>query len=189
MMRKVVIGIILSMLVCVGTSFGLAVAAPELPTLKTPILITSCGQSPDAEMVRLMADRAGLQGKYTFDLLAKASALKGMNTLMLVIGGSGKGLGAAGINEQDEINRVNALVAAARSAGVAVVGVHIGGEPRRGPVSANFVPFAEKTSLLIVREDGNKDGYFTGVSKGKGIPLVLISKTAGLAELLKTLFT
>jgi hypothetical protein len=188
MLKKVAIAVLLTYtLVCVGSPLGVAVAQ-ELPKLKTPVLITSCGQSPDAEMFRLMADRAGLSGKYTFELLADESKLKGMNTLVLVIGGSGKGLGAAGIDADFEVNRINKLIATARSSGATIVGVHIGGEARRGPVSEAFVPFAGECSVIIVREDGNEDGYFTNIAKTKGIPLVSIAKTSELVDILKTLF-
>ncbi len=78
-----------------------------------PLLITSVGQSADGQMVRIIAQRAGLN--FTYDAVAGTDALSGYKTVVLVVGGSSKGLGAAGINLDQEEQRAQALTDAAKS--------------------------------------------------------------------------
>ncbi len=68
------------------------------------------------------------------------------------------------------------------------MGMHLGGVDRRGPISEQFVPFATKVDYLIVRKDGNRDGYFTKVAEELKIPLFLIEKNVELVEILKEIF-
>ena len=108
--------------------------------------------------------------------------------MIVVIGGSGKGLGAAGIDVPDEQERVDKILARAREMNIFILGMHIGGEERRGPVSANFVPYAAEVDYLIVKEDGNQDGYFTKLAADNKIPLYTIQKSMEVADLLKQIF-
>ena len=177
--------IILIIILILG-SFCLAREKPPLPRLEKPIFVTSCGQSPDYGMVDLLGRRAGLEVKV--NPTAKPDDISGFKTLIIVIGGSGKGLGAAGIDVPEELKRVEELIKKAREDGIFILGMHLGGVARRGPVSEQFVPFAKKVDYLIVREDGNKDGYFTKVAEEYKIPLFLIEKSIELVEILKEIF-
>jgi hypothetical protein len=177
-------------IIVVGLVLTAAVAAaqsqPPLPKAEAPVLITSCGQSPDAKIVSILAKRIGLE--HTYDMAAKAEQLGKYKTLIVVIGGSGKGLGAAGIDVPDEQERVDKILARAREMNIFILGMHIGGEERRGPVSANFVPYAAEVDYLIVKEDGNQDGYFTKLAADNKIPLYTIQKSMEVADLLKQIF-
>lgn len=134
-----------------------------------PLLITSVGQSADGQMVRVLAQRGGLS--FTYDSLADAGAVAGYRTVVLVVGGSSKGLGAAGINPDQEEQRALALIAAARSAGAGVIVMHVGGEARRGDLTDRFVRIAApKADYLIVVAEGNLDNIF-GQIAGAGIPI------------------
>jgi len=169
------------------SSLGFAIENPSLPSLNKPIFVTSCGQSPDYGVVDLLGKRrAGLELKV--NPLAKPDDLIGFKTLIIVIGGSGKGLGAAGIDVPEEVKRVEELIKKAKEEGIFILGMHLGGVERRGPVSQEFVPFAAKVDYLIVRTDGNEDGFFTNVAKEKEIPLFLIEKSVELVEILKEIF-
>ena len=95
-----------------------------------PALLTSVGQSADVEMVKVMMDKAEL--KYSIDNMSDGSDLGDAKTLVLAIGGSSKGLGAAGIDADQEIARVEKLINAADEAGLTILALHIGGEARRG---------------------------------------------------------
>jgi len=159
---------------------------PELPSADLPILITSCGQSSDANIVSLLSKRIGLE--HTYEGLIKAEALNNFKTLILVIGGSGKGLGAAGVDIPWEIERCNKLIEKAREEKMYIIGMHIGGEDRRGPNSASFIPFAAKVDYLIVKDSGNKDGYFTQIATENKIPLYIIIESIDVQELLKKIF-
>ncbi len=107
-------------------------AATRAPFASQPILLTSVGQSADVEMVKVLLTRSKLQ--FTLDGQIKADKLKaaGAKTLVLAIGGSSKGLGAAGISADAEIERSKTLLAEARKLGMKIIGLHVGGEARRG---------------------------------------------------------
>jgi hypothetical protein len=149
--------------------------------------ITSCGQSPDAYAVSLLCKRAKLE--HTYENVLKADGLKGVKTLVVVSGGSAKGLGEAGIDEKGELERVKSLLTAAKAHGIKVIAVHIGGESRRGPLSDKFIePVIAKADCLIATEDGNKDGLFTKTARSRRIPLTVVKQTAEAGKELKAVF-
>lgn len=134
-----------------------------------PLLITSVGQSADGQMVRVLAQRGGLS--FTYDSLAEAGAVSAYRTVVLVVGGSSKGLGAAGINPDQEEQRAQALISAARSAGAGVIVMHVGGEARRGDLTDRFVRVAApQADYLIVVAEGNMDNMFSQIA-GSNIPV------------------
>jgi len=168
------------------TSLNLATENPPLPKLEKPIFVTSCGQSPDFGTVDLLGRRAGVEMKVNH--VALPEEIVGYKTLIIVIGGSGKGLGAAGIDIPEEVKRVEELIKKASEEEIFILGMHIGGVDRRGPVSADFVPFAAEADYLVVRTDGNEDGFFTNVAEENEIPLFLIEKTPELVDIFKEMF-
>ena len=163
------------------------VASAEAQTAFTsppPVAITSCGQSPDAYTVSLLSKRVKLE--HAFDNMLKPEALKTVKTLVIVTGGSAKGLGEAGIDEKDELARVAQLVAKAKELGVKVLAVHVGGESRRGPLSDKFIdPVVAKADFVLVTEDGNKDGAFTKAAKTRHVPIVIVKQVAEVGPALK----
>jgi hypothetical protein len=162
-------------------------SAQTAPEGKLPVVITSCGQSPDGFMLKILCDRTKL--KVSYNALLKAEGLKDFKSLMVVMGGSAKGLGEAGIDEPQELERVKSVLAKAAEQKTPVFGLHVGGEARRGKLSEKFVELVSpRSDYLIVTEDGNKDGYFTKLSKEKQIPLMVIKDTQELGELLKKIF-
>src|SRR4030042_2091354 len=74
-----------------------------------PLLITSAGQNAEVQIAAVLAKRAGLN--YTLSKQATAADLESMKTLVLVLGTSLKGLGAAGLDVDTERERVSALLA------------------------------------------------------------------------------
>ena len=151
------------------------------------VLITSVGQSADARMIKVVADK--LQLAYAFEQLAKPDIIKNYKILVIVVGGSSKGLGAAGIDKEQELVRAQELIKEAKVRSAKILVMHIGGEARRGALSDAFlnevVPYAHH---LIVVENGNKDGYFTQISKEKEIPLEIVTKILATGELMKGYF-
>ena len=110
-------------------------------------------------------------------------------TLVLAIGGSSKGLGAAGIDANQELERVNKLIAAADEKGMTIIALHIGGEARRGDLSDKFVPPSfEKADYAIVVADGNKDGLMSDLASKAGIPMDEVTTMADVVEPLKAAF-
>ena len=179
--------IVMTVLILTLTSLSLATENPAIPKLEKPIFVTSCGQSPDFGTADLLGRRAGLE--MTVNHVAQPGDISGFKTLIIVLGGSGKGLGAAGIDIPEEVKRVEALVKKANEEGMYILGMHIGGVDRRGPVSADFVTFAAEADYLIVRVDGNEDGYFTNIAEENEIPLFLIERTPELVGIFTEMFT
>ena len=86
----------------------------KAPIAERPAVLTTSGQSADIEMVKVLLDRAKLPYKLDAKIAAPALAATGGKSLILVLGGSSKGLGAAGISAQAEIDRTKALMAEAK---------------------------------------------------------------------------
>lgn len=142
-----------------------------------PVLITSAGQSADVKLVKMLAQRQNLND--TTILMAKPSDLKGIRTLIIVPGFSSKGLGAAGVSQQDEFLRVEALIKSANEMKIPIVLVHIGGNARRKGQSDSFNQLvADNSKIMIVVKQGDEDGFFSTISKKKNIPITLVEKIA-----------
>jgi hypothetical protein len=172
-----------------------AVSAPlfaynlKAPIASPPVLLTSIGQSADVEMARALMNRLKLG--YTQDNLIKAQGLAAANakTLVVVIGGSSKGLGAAGISADAELERTKALLAEAKKRGMKIIGMHIGGEARRGELSDRFINAAvPMCDYVIVVEEGNGDGLFTRLCASSKIPLDVVQKISQVGEPLAAAF-
>ncbi len=152
-----------------------------------PIMLTSVGQSADVQMVKALLKKGELESG--FDKSITAEGLTNEKTLILAIGGSSKGLGAAGIKVEDELDRTAKLIKGARDKGIKIIGMHIGGAARRGELSDKFVnAAAPNVDYLIVVEEGNKDGLFTKISAEKNIPMDTVPKITNAVEPLKKAF-
>jgi hypothetical protein len=142
-----------------------------------PLLITSAGQNAEVQIAAVLAKRAGLN--FTLSKQATAADLENMKTLVLVLGASLKGLGAAGLDMDKERERVIALITVAQKIQVPLLCLHLGGETRRGQQTddliAEVLPLAK---MLIVVRSGNSDGFFTKLCQPKNIPLIEVEKTA-----------
>ncbi|WP_352426314.1 DUF6305 family protein [Aminomonas paucivorans] len=144
-------------------------AALALPAQAAEVALTTVGQSPDGMMVKVILKKMKVDNDY--DAMMKPDALKGQKVLLAVVGGSMKGLGAAGIDKEQEKARGAALVDAARAKGMKVLVLHVGGKGRRGELS-DFLATAvtPKGDAVLVVKGGNDDGFFTKL-KGKNAPL------------------
>jgi len=142
-----------------------------------PLLITSAGQNAEVQIAAVLAKRAGLN--YTLSKQATAADLENMKTLVIVLGASLKGLGAAGLDMGKERERVMALITAAQKTQVPLLCLHLGGEVRRGrqtdDLIAEVLPLAK---MVIVVKSGNGDRFFTKLCQPKNIPLIEVEKTA-----------
>ncbi|HRY71907.1 MAG TPA: DUF6305 family protein [Spirochaetia bacterium] len=148
----------------------------KAPIAQKPAFLTSIGQSADIEMVKVLLDRNGIPFKADEGVAAKALAATGAKTLVLAIGGSSKGLGAAGISAEAELERTKALLAEAKRLGMKIIGVHVGGEARRGELSDKFIVAAlPSCDYVVIVADGDKDGLFAKLC-GSKIPLDKVDK-------------
>lgn len=163
-----------------GTVQGLTEAIAE-----QPILLTSSGQSADYQIVGTVLKNLGLD--YTME--ATATELGDAKTLMIAVGGSSKGLGAAGIDADQELARVTALIDAADSAGLTIITMHTGGTTRRGDLSDKFItPSFEKADYAIVVKEGDQDGMMSGICSQNGIPMDLIDSVTDLTTVIPKAF-
>lgn len=154
---------------------------------KQPILLTSAGQGPDLTMIKILAQKNNL--KFTLDKLAKSDKLKDHATLLLVAGSSTKGLGAANIDKDQELARVQALIKAAREAKMSIVTMHVGGPSRRGKLSDDFNTIAaENADCLIIVKSGNDEDFFSKIAETKKIPIFLIDKIVDAGNVLSQIF-
>lgn len=152
-----------------------------------PVILTSIGQSADVEMVKSLMDNGKLE--YTLDKLITGSELGDEKTLILAVGGSSKGLGAAGIDADEELARTNELVQAAQDKEMKIIVMHIGGENRRGELSDKFIgPSASGADFIIIVEEGNKDGMFTKIASENDIPMNGVTSIADALEPLQKAF-
>jgi len=171
-------------------AFPAGAPAQKVPagvSAELPVAMTCPGQAPEGQMVKLIFGRMKTPIKY--DPFLEPKDLAGHKTLIIILGGSGKGLGSAGVDLRDEMKRAEALIAEATKLKIKLVGIHSGGEDRRGAVSTNLIDLvAPRMQYLIVREDGNKDGLFTRLAAQHKIPLTVIQQTQDLSGIFKELF-
>jgi len=166
-----------------------------------PVLVTSCGQSIGPTTIKVVMQRLKLA--YDIDplatpetLQAKAKAGTPYKSLIITMGASLKGMGAAGIEIDDELARAAALIAEAKKQGIEVIGAHIEGMKRRSQGAAagdttdeqSIDAVAPHSDILLVLKDGNSDGRFSVISEAKKIPLVEFEKTVDLIPALEKLF-
>ena len=168
---------------------------------ETPVLVTSCGQSLGPSTIKVALQRLKLD--YEVDPLATAATLQAKakagtpyKSVIITMGASLKGMGAAGIAIEDELDRAAALIAEARKEGLTVIGAHVEGMKRRAQGAAagdttdeqSIDAVAPNSDILLVWQEGNSDGRFTTISKAKNIPLLEFEKLMDIIPTLQKLF-
>ena len=152
-----------------------------------PIILTSVGQSADVNVVQTLLKKCEIDS----DLNATVTAddLGSYKTLVLAIGGSSKGLGAAGVDENQELDRVKSVIAKAEEQGMTIIALHIGGSARRGTLSDKFIPDAlAAADAAIIVSEGDSDGFMKGIVTENGVATAFIDNLVGAVEPLKTIF-
>ena len=152
-----------------------------------PIILTSVGQSADVNVVQTLLKKCEIDS----DLNATVTAddLGSYKTLVLAIGGSSKGLGAAGVDENQDLDRVKSVIAKAEEQGMTIIALHIGGSARRGTLSDKFIPDAlAAADAAIIVSEGDSDGFMKGIVTENGVATAFIDNQVGAVEPLKTIF-
>jgi hypothetical protein len=169
-------------------------------TFLAPVLITSIGQSAGAAQARVVAMKAGIEA--TYEQRAEPDSIEDYASLIVVLGASSKGLGAAGVDIEAEIAWATELLATAEELGIPVIAMHIEGGARRGPSSdeviATFAPLADQLIVKGASPDsewsgdeaanGNADGLFSAIASDNGIPIAYIEATLEAVDVLMELF-
>jgi hypothetical protein len=208
-MKKIykLFSLFLALTLFIFTSYSILESQPEIPETKLPVLITSCGQSPGPIMLKVVFMKLKLEAEpkaYEVIELATAEDLKAMKetgtpykSIIIVMGASLKGMGAAGISIDDELSRTSKLIEEARHQGITIIGAHIEGMKRRAQGAAvgdntdelSIDAVAPKSDLLVIKKEGNRDRRFTIIANEKNIPMIEVEKTLDLIPEFKKLFT
>lgn len=179
--------------VCAATD---AVAQPPAPKAQAPVLVTSCGQSPGPLKITVFLKRLGIEYDYKADATDKDIASRKYKTVIVVTGASLKGMGAAGVSMKDELARTAALIDAARTNRVLLIGAHVEGMARRAQGAEagdnsdeqSIDAVCPKSQALLIRKDGDEDGRFTAIARKQNVPMISFEKNLELEGVLKTLF-
>jgi len=155
---------------------------------KEPVLITCAGQSSDVLMAKILAGKAGLN--FVYEKNATAEQVDSVESVVIVPGGSVKGMGAAGIDKDQEYKRVNDLISKAKKVKKKIICMHVGGQSRRGKLSDYFNKLvAENSDMIIVVKEGNsEDNYFSNTAKEKMIPIEIPDKIINITNILKQIY-
>lgn len=190
----------------ISWSYSLSTNQAKIPATDLPVLITSCGQSPGTSMLNVIFKRLKLEFEpkafelnelaTTEDLKSKKEAGTPFKSLIIVMGASLKGMGAAGISIDDELDRVAVLIDEARGQGITIIGAHIEGMKRRAQGAAvgdntdelSIDAVAPNCDLLIINKGGNADSRFTIIANEKNIPMIEVEKNLELFKELEKLF-
>jgi hypothetical protein len=185
-----------------GWGAALLAGQAQPPRAEAPILVTSCGQSMGATQIKVLLQQK-LKLPFDFEplatpsiLQAKAQAGTPYKSMIIVMGASLKGMGAAGISIDDELGRTAALIAEARKEGVKIIGAHVGGMKNRAQGAAagdttdeqSIDAVGPNSNILLVCKEGNADGRFTTIAKGRNIPLIEADKLLDLVPALEKLY-
>ncbi len=170
-------------------------------TAEEPVVLTSCGQSPGPVRLKIFMQRLKIDFDYNLqataqDLISKKAEGKPYKTLIIVTGASLKGMGAAGVSVDDELSRTKELIAEANKQGIKIIGSHIEGMARRSQGATagdnsdeqSIDAVCPNSSIMLVKKEGDSDGRFTTISKGKDIPLIIFEKNLEISDVLKKLF-
>jgi hypothetical protein len=161
-------------------------AAPSF-VADPPVLLTSAGQSADFQIVKVLLGRLKVQE--TTKPLAKPDDLRDAKTLVVVIGGSTKGLGAAGIDADGEMARLQGLLGRAVESKIPILSLHVGGSARRGELSDRFISaVVPKSGHLVVVAEGNTDGLFTKLTSQSKVTLETVDRLGDLEAILRRIF-
>ncbi|MEF9894550.1 MAG: DUF6305 family protein [Clostridia bacterium] len=174
-----------------------AVTGDPAKAYTAPILITNAGQGPGGKMARLLVGQAktltlDTDFFYKSEPVAEDLKERAYSALVVVIGSTDKGLGASGITIDDEVARLETMVAAAKEINLPVVAVLLE-KDKRSNIATNpnercidvICPAAE---WMIVVKEGNSDGRFDKLKEELGIPLTIIDNAIDFTELSKTAF-
>ena len=157
-------------------------------TTQDPVLITCAGQSSDVLMAKILAGKASLN--FVFDKNAKSSQVDSVKSVIIVSGGSIKGMGAAGIDKEQEYNRVKKIIDHAKKQEKKVICVHVGGKSRRGKLSDYFNQLvADNADMIIVVKEGNEeDNYFANIAKANNVPIEIPEKIINITDIFKKIY-
>ena len=174
-----------------------AVSGDEPLTIGTPFMITNAGQGPGGKMGRLLVSRAGTltedEDFYYVDVPYAADVdARDYSAIVILTGSTDKGLGATGITIDQEIARVDEVVARANEKGVPVIAVMLE-KDKRSDVKTNsnercIDAVCPHASWMIVTADVNTDGRYDAFKAENGTPLTILDSSMDFISLVQQAF-
>jgi len=184
---KAVAALLAAILLTIGI-FSAAAQAASFQKFSGQAYLTSVGQNSDAAVMKVLLNTRLKMGM-EYNIAVKADALGDIKTLVLVLGASNKGLGAAGVTIEQEMDRARALIAYAKAKGVRILSLHTGGSARRGESSNALISLCVPASdYVVVVAEGNKDQFFNEQCGRAGVPLAEVATLAEAGTVFKSLF-
>ncbi len=166
---------------------GDASATAEEGKITGPFIITSCGQTPGAVMLNMMAQQNGIESVADNAVTADTFDPGNAKTLIVTAGTSGKGMGAAGTDVNAEIARCEGVIAKAKEAGLTVVGAHIEGMARRTDQADqdSIDCVMSNADVMLVIDESDSDGWFTNYAAENGKPIIKVKDALSIAEVMQ----
>ena len=197
-MKKILsFGLMMCVLMTIPMFAFAAVSGDEPLTIGTPFMITNAGQGPGGKMGRLLVSRAGTltedEDFYYVDVPYAADVdARDYSAIVIVIGSTDKGLGATGITIDQEIARVDEVVARANEKGVPVIAVMLE-KDKRSDVKTNanercIDAVCPHASWMIVTADVNTDGRYDAFKAENGTPLTILDSSMDFISLVQQAF-
>ena len=197
-MKKILSFVLMMCVLMTVPMFAFAAVSGDEPlTIGTPFMITNAGQGPGGKMGRLLVSRAGTltedEDFYYVDVPYAADVdARDYSAIVIVIGSTDKGLGATGITIDQEIARVDEVVARANEKGVPVIAVMLE-KDKRSDVKTNSTErcidaVCPHASWMIVTADVNTDGRYDAFKAENGTPLTILDSSMDFISLVQQAF-
>ncbi len=157
------------------------------PIARERVLVTTAGQGLEGLIVAKYAETLNIKNYYRHR--AEHVDLQDVNSLIISLGFSPSGLEAAYMDVSDENQRIKNLVMAAGKAKIPIILLHLGGMERRNTLNDEIARIvATQASYLIVVQDSNQDGFFTGLARENQLPYTVVSVMEGIKVPLNSVF-
>jgi hypothetical protein len=172
------------------------IAQTQKLKLLSPVLVTSCGQGPGSLKTEVLLKKEKIKTELeTFADIHTLQTNK-FKSLLIVAGFSREAMQSNNINFDDEVKRIDALIAEARKLGIKIIAVNAEGKGKRGtlnnPESQNneilITHIFPKADVMIVRVDANEDNRFTMIAQRNKNLLKVFSNSRDFQKILKDLF-
>lgn len=196
---KKVMGLVLALCILMSIPMfaSAAVTGDEPLTIGTPFMITNAGQGPGGKMGRLLVSRAGTltedEDFFYVDVPYAADVdARDYSAIVIVIGSTDKGLGATGITIDQEIARVEEVMARAKETETPVIAVMLEKDKRSDArTNANercIDAVCPGASWMVVINDVNTDGRYDEFKTANGTPLTLLDSSMDFITLVQQAF-
>ena len=151
------------------------------PIAKTPVAITSAGQSTDSYIIRDISNQ--LMIRSFFMPQAKYMNLKDINTIVFVVGYSTIGMKFQDISYDEEKERIEELLEESKNNEMKVLTIVLGREQTRDKKAEELLRLiGTQSDYLIGLRDSSKEDILIELSKDEDIPLTLVNEVNDISE-------